>query len=531
MNTIEPVQTDYFLDSASGAFVKSKTLSKLEDVSRILDKAAQQAPRNGLVLHFHGGLDSRQDALTNIVPQLTNVYQKAGAYPLFFVWESGLMETLLNNKGQLLTDPAFRELVKKVTEWTLKKITIGGEVMVRGAGGKPIDIDEFRKQYDQWFDAARPAPPVPDADTADPTAPALPPVTKGGPVNPTDLQQQIQDGIVLDPDFRQAMGEAYNAWVPASEMTTKGAQTGTAARAANLLLSEAALQEMFPAAVVTAPGTSTKGFFTWLGVAKFVAKVVLAVIARFRGDRDHGVYCTVVEEVLRGAYLDLLGTDIWNQMKNDTLESFQDGDFCGTAVVRQLKALQDGGKGFKKLTLVGHSTGAVYICNFLDSAKAAGLSFDEVKVIFLAPAVTCTRFAQAIEVHGNGYLKNFRMFAMHDERESSDVLVPILYTRSLLYFVSGVLEGQPMKAGWQGIVDMPLVGMERFFDAAHTKTFSDNSDVQKVLGFLTAADQPHRCVWSQSLGAGEGLNSDSGRHGDFDNDSDTLTSVSQLIGA
>lgn len=515
---------DYFLDSASGAFVNGKTLSKLEDVARILDGAATKNPANGLVVHLHGGLVSRDYAFADIVPRLSQRYLAANAYPLFFVWESGLKESLVNNKDELLKDPTFRELVKKVTEWALRKGTAAAAVTVRGEDGAPVeDVDLFRAQFDDYFDGQRAEPPVPDASGA---GNELPPVTKDAFVDEQDLVEQMTQEFEagFDRGFNEAIGRAYNATIPPSDVTTKGAATGTKARADHVLLDSAALDEMFPP---TPEDVTVKGFFTWAAVAKFVAKIVIAVIKRYRAGHDHGLYCTVVEEVLRSAFLDLVGTNIWNQMKNDTADSFSANDHCGAAVVAKLRALQDQRKGFQKLTLVGHSTGAIYICNFLDAAKAAGLEFADVQIVFLAPAVTHHRFAAAITAHANGYLKNFRMFAMHDALECNDVLVPILYTRSLLYFVSGLLEGQPSGIGWQGVLDMPLVGMERFVDAAHQQTFKDDQDIRTVLNFLEAL--PHRIVWAESIDAGNGLNSESKKHGDFDDDNATLTSVVNII--
>jgi len=521
---------NYYLDSASGAF-SDKTLSKLADVARILDAAVTQSPENGLVLHFHGGLNSRDYALHDIVPRLTKLYlEDAKAYPLFFVWESGLKEALINNKQELLKDPTFRELVKKVTEWTLKKATLTGNLVVRGVGGTLGNgtEDEFRGQFDAFFngDPQQPCPPVPDECS---TAGVIPTVVKTSLSATLEIElvkaikKQLEAGT--DPDFNVAIGKAYNALVTPAEVVTRGAVTGTSERADKVLLSEAAINEMFP----PEPGSTTRGFFTWIGVATYVAKLVLAVVARYREHRDHGLYCTVIEELLRSAFLDLVGSNVWNQMKNDTADSFKAGEFCGTAVVGKLKALQDDNKGFKKLTLVGHSTGAIYICNFLNAAKNAGLTFDKVQVIFLAPAITCSRFAAAIKEHRNGFLTNFRMFAMRDERESQDKLVSILYTRSLLYFVSGLLEGQVTAGKWEGIVDMPLVGMERFFLASLKGTFGgdEGENIQTVFTFLQG--EHNRTVWSPSLDIGAGLNSNSASHGDFDNDETTLKSITHLI--
>lgn len=508
---------DHYLVSANG-LLGQPPQSPIDAVAMILSKATAADPKNGLVIHFHGGLNSRQYALNNIVAPLTNTYSEADGYPLFFVWESSFTEAILNNKDDLLRDPAFRELVKKVSEWVLSKTAIGGIFGFKGADGFPIeDIDRFRKEYDQWFagDKERTSPPGENSNDLV----AREAKTKAGRLNEDQLAQEIEQSLDGDLAFKRALLEAYNASVPPAEIVTKG--VGTRKPADVLLLSEAALNEMFPAD----NGLKTRGVFTWLGVAKFVAKLVIAVAGRYKDGTDHGLHCTVVEEVLRSAYGDLIGSAIWSQMKKDTLDSFADDSAsCGLAVVRELKALEDAGKSFRKLTLVGHSTGAIYICNFLDIAEKLGLK-TPIQVVFLAPAVTCARFAEAIGVHQNLKLKDFRMFAMRDALETQDRMVAPLYTRSLLYFVSGLLEGQVDKDGkWRGVTGMPLVGMERFYEGS---TYAQHAAVAKVKAFLGAV--PGRMVWSSVSDAGNGLNSSASKHGDFDNDPSTLQSVQSII--
>lgn len=363
-------QSDHILDSAAGKFGDG-TDSKATDVARILDLAVNKKPSKGLLLHFHGGLVPKQSGL-DAAARLTDVYEAAGAYPVFFVWESGFFETLLNNKDDLARDPAFQELVKKVSEWVLKKV--GGSIVFKGAAGQPVDVYKLRKEYDAWFNNARPEPPVPNGDVT--TANVK---TRGADSDSVDaLADDIEAGLDDDPDFRRAMQEAYNAQMPATEVATRG--VGTKKPADILLLSENAMAKMFP----RTPGVVTKGgVLSWIAIARFVAEIVISVLKRYGAHRDHGVYCTIVEEVLRSAYGDLIGSTVWNQMKTDTADSFQDGpDFCGTDVIGQLKVLEDQDKAFPQLTLVGHSTGAIYICNFLDAAKAAGLR-TPIKVIFL----------------------------------------------------------------------------------------------------------------------------------------------------
>lgn len=523
--TLAP-DSNHYLVSANGRLGEAP-LSKVTDVARILDLAIQQAPENGLVIHFHGGLVSRDYALKDITAPLTSRYKQAKAYPVFFVWESGFKEAIVNNKRDLLEEPAFRELVKKVSEWVLKKVSTTGGVSFRGAGGAAIEDEErFRKEYDLWFDDARDAPPVEDSDIAGDDG-AKTRAAAGEPdidVLANEIETQLDD----DPQFKEVMQETFNAANPVDvDVSTKG--VGTKKRTGTLLLSSEALDEMFPPEEGVTKSDSkvkTRGVFTWATVAYYVAKLVIAVVKRFNSDRDHGVYCTVIEEVLRSAYGDLIGAAIWNTMKKDTLDSFSTAtDTCGLLVVQKLTSLEAAGRSFKKITLVGHSTGAIYICNFLDAAKAAGLAAP-IQILFLAPAVTCERFGEALDTHESTYMKDFRMFAMRDAREIEDQMLKPLYTRSLLYFVSGLLEGSVFGGKWKGTLDMPLVGMERFFTVA---AFNEDQRVQQVWKFLNA--KPHRMVWSKATGAGVGLNCDSQHHGDFDNDEPTLKSLVDIISA
>jgi hypothetical protein len=505
--------SDHVLHSAAGKF-SNTTDSKAADVTRIIDLAVAANMQRGLLLHFHGGLVKKEQGLA-IAARLTQIYENAQAYPVFFVWESGFVESLLNNKDDIAHDPAFQELVKKVSEWVLKRT--GGSIVFKGGPGQAVDVESLRKEFDAWFDHGRPAPPVPDNDV---TATGV--QTRGADNESVDdLATDIEDGLDNDPDFRKAMEEAYNAQIPPSDIATRGVGTKTKARV--MLLSEQAKAELFP----QAPGAATRGgILSWFAIAKFVAKIVISVLKRYGKHRDHGAYCTIVEEVLRSAYGDLIGSTIWNQMKKDTGDSFENGaNFCGTVVVQYLKTLQDAGKSFPQLTLVGHSTGAIYICNFLDAAKAVGLT-TPIKVIFLAPALTHSLFAKAIRNHaGTSRIQQFRLFGMTDERESDDKLLGILYTRSLLYFVSGLLEGDAVDGAWKDEIDMPIGGMQRYLTQ---DVFSgpDFGDVKTVGTFLAAHSD--RTVWSPS-NRGPGLNSDSKHHGDFDDDVPTLDSVKAFV--
>ncbi|PKO39632.1 MAG: DUF1749 domain-containing protein [Betaproteobacteria bacterium HGW-Betaproteobacteria-6] len=494
------VQQDHVLHSRDGKFADDT--SHPEDVARILKAAATANQANGLVIHFHGGLVCEKDG-RGIADFLAPKYWDAGAYPLFFVWESGFIESLKNNLQDISQDPAFRELVKKVSEWALKKL--GGQVGLKGAPGQAINEKKLRDDFDLWFAGKSPAPPVTDEGHV----PSTPTMKGAASINEDDLADDIEAGLDADPDFQNAIQALHNA-VSQGGPKSKGA--GTASIADVVRLDNKAIGELFPGTTAT-----TKGLLSWISVAKFVAKVVIAVLKRYAAGRAHGMYCTVVEEVLRAAYLDKVGATVWNQMKKDTADSFgSSSECCGTDVLNQLQQLAS----FPKITLVGHSTGAVYICNFLDAA-ARIIPNHKFDIIFLAPAVRHERFAAALQAHAQR-IEKFRMFGMSDELESNDVMVPILYTRSLLYFVSGLLEGHTNTAGWTADIDAPIVGMQRYVENTDVFDTSDFPEVEEVREFLNTIQ--NSTVWSEA-NAGDGLNSQSHSHGDFDNDPQTVASV------
>src|SRR5437870_948373 len=82
--------------------------------------------------------------------------------------------------------------------------------------------------------------------------------------------------------------------------------------------------------------------------------------------------------------------------------------------------------------------------------------------------------------------------------------------------VSGVLEDQS---------DKPLVGMERFFTGEPPYDRAAFPEIADVAAFL--AGPPDRRVWSRTVaGAPAGLQTASTHHGEFDNDPETLASLS-----
>lgn len=495
------VDQDHVIHSRAGRLGTDGITSR-SDAKRIVASAYAARPAKGLAIHFHGGLVNTKAGLA-IAEKLTPRYSGAGTYPVFFVWEAGLLETLKNNLGDILKDEVFQELVKKVGEWAVKEI--GGSFTTRGGGPIPIDKYKLRRDFDSWFAGQAQAPPVPLESPVE-----KPGATRGVEPDEDTLATNIEAELDDDERFQQVMAGLYVASGGGTGTTTKGGNVPAANVRA--LVDEKALDEMF----LPRTAGATRAGLVWFKVAKFVAKVVIAVIRRHWNKRDHGLYTTIVEEVLRAAYLAKVGEVAWRMMKKDTADAFDgNANSVGTALFADLAELAGQGKTFDQITLIGHSTGAVYINNLIEGAARA-MPNGKFNVILLAPACRSDAFSKVLAANSSR-IANFRMFTMTDELESQDQLVSIIYPRSLLYFISGVLEGE---------ADVPLVGMNRF--NADQQLFSKNAfkyidDVRTWLALKAS-----NCVWSIATG-GLGLNSASKSHGDFDNDEATLLSIEHVL--
>ena len=493
-------QKDHVVHLENGCFASGSSRSELNN---IISRALDTNPSGGLVLHFHGGLVNESSA-RGIADRLAPIYTDANSYPLFFVWESGLWETIWNNLGEIRQESFFQELAKKVGEWVLKELP--SDISVKGSGGKLVDEKELRKAFDDWFSDQGSHLPQQVADGRIVSTGQ----SKGSIPNQKRLAERIE--VALDRDFKSAIEAVYNGLNPKGQdqPTTKG--IGSHASALSLISPEAA-DEMYGRSA-----EQTKGVLSWAKVSLFVANVVIACIRRLITGRAHGVYPTLVEEILRAVYGDKIGAIVWNSMKKDTKDAFNvDDEAGGFALLNELGKQASAGRRFSKITLIGHSTGAIFICNFIDAASAQlpGQQFD---VVFLAPAVTYGDFANTLDRHRD-LIAHFRMFGMRDDVECKDQMVKLLYPRSLLYFVSGLLEPE---------IDIPLVGMQRFLNESDVFKPSDFPHIASVANYLN--QQPDSKVWSVTS-AGDGISSRAEAHGDFDNDQATLDSVFHILKA
>ncbi|MGA4843456.1 hypothetical protein [Streptomyces sp. G45] len=279
-------------------------------------------------------------------------------------------------------------------------------------------------------------------------------------------------------------------------------------------------------AAETAAADNRRAVVTSALLVRKTVRVVTAVVGRFRTHTDHGLYPTAVEEILREFYLANVGAAVWDAMKRQTADTFTapGGEpRAGRHFLDRFGQLLASGAR-PRVTLVGHSAGAVFLGHLLNDLARRRADADDPlprdfrvsDVVLLAPACTADQLAPVVRRRAELF-DRLRMFTLTDPAERADHLVPLLYPRSLLYFVSGVLERGP--DGQSAVT--PLVGLQRWFQ--DDKGGPDDRDLR---AFLRA--DATRTVFSPVDG-GPGLTSGARSHGTFDDDPEILASLTRML--
>jgi hypothetical protein len=496
-----------------------------------------QDPRQHLVLHFHGGLVSK-DAGLAIAEKLEEVYSPSadsGGYPVFFIWESGAWETIRNNLTELADEPVFKELLRKILQYALERL--GGfdaSDLGRSATGAAFGSEELaaRQELEQFWRNPRKET-IPFRGVEATRGPVVPQEARGGLARVDETEIQVD----LEQDRRL---QSALATLPDLPPDTRSSFAGGAAEERRSAFSEMAACEF-------SKDPSTRGLVELYMVAKYLARVLRSLLRRYSAKRDHGLYATCVEELLRGfkfggSALNEWGKALeWNRMKQDTADAFDpDPDVhAGTALLTRLQKAIATGLKLSRITLVGHSTGAIYIAHWIENSKKYLPETLKQDIVYLAPAITYDLFSETLRRNSN-HIGRFRMFAMKDSLERDDQVwgqddeLPdgrdwrrFIYPSSLLYLVSGILESSFKNGSWVDEPDVPLVGMERFFtdlDVYPDNEFASIKDIRAWLGMVQDG-----FVWSKTTGQADGLNGDSTDHGGFDDNVLTLQSLQHIV--
>jgi hypothetical protein len=480
----------HYLDLAGGEFASTSR----EDLDQLFRSLAGDPNRNTLVVHFHGGLNTREFALAR-VQHLEPVYRAAGAYPIFFVWQSGFIEVIDNHLRKATAEPIYGRLVRLLATFTLGRLR--GQA-TRGVGdngpaGKPLEEEIERVMAGE--------------EVPLPTDPAL--RRRAFRLKEAELRE-FRTLLVNDEVVQAEIGAIANALRGPTGIAVEDAvRSGVVASGVRETLMRAdVLARLRPKA-----GADETRAAPGLLLANPVGEIVSRVHGRLGAGRDHGMLPTVVEEVLLKLYF-LSGWFGW--MKSEIADAFgpDEARHGGTAFLRGLRAAWD--LGYRpRIVLVGHSAGSIYICNFLDHAKThvPDARFD---VILLTPAVSFYRFAQTLKTNGAA-IARLRNLTFSDPVEQADRMAPF-YPRSTLYLTSGLLEIEGPDVG-----DLPIVGMQRFY--TRQSPYDDPRLQQVVDYFLT---DPARVAWVDGSPAGRAI-STATSHGEFDCDPGTLATLTRLI--
>jgi GH24 family phage-related lysozyme (muramidase) len=511
--TASPITPLHYCTSAKGMFDATEPFGTTpDDMTRAVRAYASVAEAQPLAIFFHGGLVSKADGI-DTAQKLLASYSSGGpegghAYPYFFVWESSLFETLAQNLPAIAGNVIFRQIFAHILPIVQEKVdapsapAIGASVALLPQAGR--SVSDF----------------VPNA-TVSPSEIAA-------------LRHDVQsDPLIAAESARiaEAVHEA-SATTPFSitESDPQDVQAVTAS-----LLSRPIIASLVAEAVdgVVGPGI----------LAEKSGNILVDIIRRFAEGRAHGLQDTIVEEMLRSLHVANVGYDIWADMKDATQAAFTASPMAvGTRLIEELTSqFWDGGKR-PRIVLIGHSAGAVYIRSFLEAIEAA-LSAkayrDEIvfDVVVLAAAVRVDTFANILP-RSEARIANFRWFSMNDELERSDVLIQDvcqpstspwnvlaagIYSSSLLYFISGVLEDDDD--------DTPILGMARYFAGNEPYSPQAFPAIGAVAQFF--AKGPNRRVFSDTTNdiptPPVGLRSSAHHHGPFPKDAATMQSVCAIL--
>ena len=494
---------------------------KLDDADKAQLDALRSRIKTGnpkIILHLHGGLVNEASGVA-AATRLSALGAHAFNVPpdweqIYVIWRTGAMETLRTNwKDIFQNDRLYRTLLKKLIS------LVSSKIMPEAAPGRSIHSEmgltpaEVERRLLSGSDQ-----PFADADTLT--------IAEDGskravaiPADDEDIESDFQNELESDEKLNEVAADVEAALMKDAPQSARSFVSGDAV-SGQKTLAYVDDRVTAPWMVEKATGRALIGGSVLIGLAKHGAKIGLRVIRRYRAGRDHGLHATVVEEVIRELYGDLIGSIVWGMMKQDAEDHFATGALGD--VLLDVLALNP----TRRLLLSGHSAGSIWASELLLASNRRGIAMP-LDLVLLAPAVRTAKFAEALAAK-QGDIGAFRLFAMSDALERSDVLLGkgygFLYPSSLLYFVSGLCEDAKKDA----LADAPLLGMQRFIECK--TNWTDDTDegaaLKRVRTFLSA--DAKRTVFSIAA-RGAGLDCQAQSHGAFDDDPKTLQSVATLF--
>ncbi|RLJ80227.1 alpha/beta hydrolase [Pedobacter alluvionis] len=467
-----------------GTFQKSgKYQTVPEDIDRMFEKF-QREDAGKIAVFFHGGLVDEANgvkAARNMYP----VISEAGCSPVCFAWETGLVETIGNNLTKISETTLYNKLIKLILKRVTKKL---GIISVVGRGGQngfteeQIQVELMKQEpfadYNQPGTAGR----------------------SGNISTPEELAGR-------EPFLEAELAQEFEADV-----------------AGDLEL-QLAIQKTQVTTMETELVTGGRGVISFVGFVAHAVKIAYRIINRFIQKRDHGLFPTCVEEILREFYIAEIGAWVWKGMKDkaDGMWESNEGrtglnQLAGRYFLDKLAAYKKA-KPLTKIHLIGHSAGSIAICHLLRHTSTINDSFRYNQLLFLAPACRADLFKKEAIDHLGRY-DDLRIFTMTDDNECRDKMVPYFYTHSLLYLISGVLEDEGKS------FDAHILGLQRNIGFADPYNVPELSAIHDYL----YEDGAYRVSFSENLATTPaGMGTSALKHGDFDDDAATKNSITTIL--
>jgi hypothetical protein len=464
------------------------------DVDQLFDHLEQKGQKK-LVIYFHGGLVNANSGMNTAERIVRYVNGNTSSHPVCFVWETGLLETIGQNFDTIGQSAFFKKLLVQLLKIVGKKLGIDLKDFTGAAKGVETLSDEEIEA-----ELMKEHPFASYEVVAGKRSATLNSAELNFDANDTRLREEIQAEV-------EEQIYANNALIAAAGQEKSPEE-------ARLMKTDETDEEST---------VREKGIMDLAGLITAAVKITYRVIKRHIQKRDHGFYPTIIEEIFREYYVADLGSWVWGRMKNKGAEMWKEDGFTGDALrwhagtyfLKKLIEYQQKA-GPLQIDLIGHSAGSIAICELIKAVNERGIDLNFRNIVFMAPAARCELFHETVLQEPRRF-KDLRSFTMSDDYETKDMLVPVLYPRSLLYFISGVLE--------ENENDAYVLGLQRHITGE--KPYN-NAQLKAIADFFKEKD---RIVYSVTQAPGaDGLRAGSQHHGDFDNDGElTLDSIMYLL--
>lgn len=214
----------------------------------------------------------------------------------------------------------------------------------------------------------------------------------------------------------------------------------------------------------------------------------------------------------------------WSEMKENALLATNAMAGGARYVARLLAKLIENDPESYEVHLVGHSAGSILLapftklmCGKKGSGARAGLGLTVDSVTLWAPAMTVDLFSQTYQpLIESKAIKKFTLYTLTDKAEQDDHCANV-YHKSLLYLVSNACEEKARISLFRDGV--PVLGMEKFVQKSEALTGLIKAKKMDWIRTPNADSSPTRKSSAQ-------------RHGDFDDDSETVRStLARILGS